>query len=202
MKVFHCTHCQHLVFFENTICVHCHHTLAYLPDLEVVGSLDPVREDLWRCPLPQQERTYRLCSNYSRENVCNWAIPADQPHTLCQSCRFTQVVPDLTASGHREAWYKLEAAKRRLIYSLSRLGCSIRNKIDDPEHGLAFEFLADNEAAGGSPILTGHANGIITINVAEADDVERERHRQKLYEPYRTLLGHFRHESVTTIGTG
>ena len=60
--------------------------------------------------------------------------------------------------------------------------------------GLAFEFLAD--AADGPPaVLTGHNGGVITINLAEADDAERERRRHALGEPYRTLLGHMRHES-------
>ena len=36
--------------------------------------------------------------------------------------------------------------------------------------------------------------GLITINIAEADDAERERARKDMAEPYRTLLGHFRHE--------
>lgn len=44
-------------------------------------------------------------------------------------------------------------------------------------------------------MLTGHRAGTITINIAEADDAERERRRAALHEPYRTLLGHMRHES-------
>jgi len=195
MKVFHCTHCQQLVFFENTVCVRCNHKLAYLPDLEVVGSLDRIQDDLWQCPLQEQDRTYRLCDNYTRENICNWALPPDAPHTLCDSCRFTQVVPDLGEPANREAWYKLEAAKRRLLYSLRRLGCFPSNKADDPERGLGFQFLASSEAVVDKPVVTGHAHGIITINVAEADDAERERRRYQLHEPYRTLLGHFRHEA-------
>jgi hypothetical protein len=42
--------------------------------------------------------------------------------------------------------------------------------------------------------MTGHENGIITIALTEADDIERERRRHDMGEPYRTLLGHFRHE--------
>ncbi|MBR7895174.1 putative zinc-binding metallopeptidase [Burkholderia multivorans] len=37
------------------------------------------------------------------------------------------------------------------------------------------------------------ANGLITVQLAEADDVARTRIRSKTREPYRTLLGHFRH---------
>jgi hypothetical protein len=194
MKVFHCTHCQQLVFFENSICVECKHTLAYLPDLDVVGALTSVEGGVWRCTYANQERMYRLCDNYIRENICNWAIPADELHALCQSCRFTQVVPNLNEPGNKAAWYKLELAKRRLLHTLIHLGCGVRNKVDDPERGLAFAFLAEGEGSEVAPIFTGHAGGLITINIAEADDVELERRRQQLHEPYRTLLGHFRHE--------
>src|SRR4051794_33326277 len=88
MKVFHCDHCRQLIFFENVRCVNCAHPLAFMPDLGVVGSLEPVGPDLWKSPLPRAEgRTYRLCRNYTEHNICNWAIPADDPHALCQSCR-------------------------------------------------------------------------------------------------------------------
>jgi hypothetical protein len=194
MKVFHCSHCEHLVFFENTVCVRCQHRLAYLPDLETVGSLDPVGEDLWRCPI-NERYLYRLCENYNRENICNWAIPATDTHSLCRSCGFTLTVPALDQPGHKEAWYKLEVAKRRLLYSLWSLGCPVESKSDDPARGFGFQFLADMEGPDAAPVITGHADGIITINIAEADDAERERRRQQLHEPYRTLLGHFRHES-------
>jgi hypothetical protein len=195
MNIFHCDHCQQLVFFENTVCVSCGNTLAYLPDLDLMGSLEPTGDGAWRSPLPRAEgRLYRLCDNYTRENVCNWAVPVFDPHPLCQSCRLTRIIPNLSRPGQKEAWYKLEVAKRRLVYTLLRLGCPIENRIDDPEHGLAYEFLADVQAPGTSPVLTGHADGVITVNVGEADDVERERRRIRLHEPYRTLLGHFRHE--------
>jgi hypothetical protein len=182
MKVFHCDHCEALVFFENVRCVACDHELAYLPDLEVVGSLN------------EAGGKYRKCKNYAEHNICNWAVPADDPNPLCRSCRLTRVIPDLGKPGNREAWYKLEVAKRRLVYSLLRLGCPLKSKAEDPEHGLAFEFLADPETPGAPRVTTGHANGVITLNLAEADDAEREQRRVDLHEPYRTLLGHFRHE--------
>jgi hypothetical protein len=68
------------------------------------------------------------------------------------------------------------------------------DRADDPERGLAFEFLADPADPAAPRVLTGHASGVITINLAEADDPEREKRRVQLHEPYRTLLGHFRHE--------
>src|SRR6516165_2259803 len=75
MNVFHCDHCQQLVFFENTVCVSCGSTLAYLPDLNQIGSLEPNGDGLWRSPLPvAQGKVYRLCDNYTWQNVCNWAL--------------------------------------------------------------------------------------------------------------------------------
>jgi hypothetical protein len=195
MRVFHCNHCRHLIFFENTRCVKCDRALAYLPDLGFMGSLDPAGEGLWRSPLRLAAgRTYRLCANYTAQNVCNWAVPQDEPDPLCRSCRLTRVIPDLAREGARTAWYKLEAAKRRVIYSLLHLGVPVVSRSDDPERGLAFEFMADTQAPGAPPVMTGHSRGMITLNVAEADDAERERRRVQLHEPYRTVLGHFRHE--------
>lgn len=197
MKIFHCDHCGHLLFFENVLCVNCNHPLAFLPDLGIVGSLEKSSDDLWCCPVPRARGlTYRLCQNYTQENVCNWAVTAQDDHPLCESCRLTRVIPDLGIPGHKEAWFRLEVAKRRLVYSLLSLRLPVLNRIDDPEHGLAFEFLADPEsdAPDSAPVLTGHSDGVITINVAEADDAEREKRRLQLHEPYRTLLGHFRHE--------
>jgi hypothetical protein len=78
-----------------------------------------------------------------------------------------------------------------------KLRLPIANKTLDPEAGLSFNFLADvrtDPTADDEPVLTGHANGVITINLGEADDVFRESMRKAMHEPYRTLLGHFRHE--------
>jgi hypothetical protein len=197
MKIFHCDHCQNLVFFENVQCVGCGHALAYLPDVADVGSLEPAGEGLWRTPQVGAEgHIYRLCRNYSEQNVCNWTVPADDPNPYCRSCRLTRVIPDLSKPGNREAWYRLEVAKRRLIYSLLGLNLPLSSKTDDPDRGMAFEFLADLEEPDAKPVLTGHASGVITINIAEADDAEREKRRLAMHEPYRTLLGHFRHESA------
>jgi hypothetical protein len=195
MKVFHCDHCRQLLFFENVQCVNCGHLLAYLPDLGVVGSLDQAGDGLWSSPIPRAiGRTYRLCDNYTRQNVCNWAIPADDPHSYCLSCSLTQVTPNLQVPGNHQAWYRMETAKRRLVYSLMSLGVPIVSKAED-ERGLAYNFLSDEQTPNHAPVLTGHDNGVITINLAEADDVHREKVRVAMHEPYRTLLGHFRHES-------
>jgi hypothetical protein len=197
MKVFHCDHCDQLLFFENVECVNCHHTLAYVPELGVVTSLDPADNGTFTSPLKRaQGKKYKLCSNYTTHNVCNWALDANDPHALCLSCRLTRTIPDLSNPANKTPWYKLEIAKRRLVYTLAGLELPLKNKTDDPQCGLTFEFLADPDPsiAGAKPVLTGHDDGVIVLNLAEADDAEREKRRLQLHEPYRTLLGHFRHE--------
>lgn len=195
MKVFHCDHCGQLLFFENVNCVRCGRALAYVPELADMTSLDPVGDGLWRSPLAPEGKTFRLCENYSRRMVCNWAVPSDDPHALCRSCRLTRTIPNLAHPENMTRWYKLEVAKRRLVHTLDQLKLPLRSKLDDHEFGLAFEFLEDPAPGSGAPVMTGHDGGVITVNVAEADDDERVRRRIQLNEPYRTLLGHFRHES-------
>ncbi len=195
MKIFHCDHCGHLLLFENTRCVGCGHTVAYLPDVRLVGSLDADGPENWRSPLPRAaESGYRLCENYKNEAVCNWAVRAEEESLLCISCRTTRVIPSLSDPSHRAIWYRLEVAKRRLLFTLIELGLPMPNRLEDPVRGLTFDFLADADP-GAPPVLTGHCGGVITVNIAEADDAERERRRSAMGEPYRTLLGHMRHES-------
>jgi hypothetical protein len=193
VKIFHCDHCGNLLFFENTQCVHCGHLLAFLPDQMLVGSLDRGAEDgCWVSPLPAAAgRAYRLCANYRDSQVCNWAVSANDDNPLCRSCRLTRVVPDLSVPGNQTALYRLEVAKRRVVYTLLTLGLPLDGIGGQPP--LAFQLMADVQP-GDPPILTGHSNGIVTVNIAEADDAERERRRTALGEPYRTLLGHMRHE--------
>jgi hypothetical protein len=195
MKAFHCDHCQNLAFFENTRCTRCQRLLAYLPDLKAMASLDQATDGTWSSPWPRAAgRAYQLCQNYNRDGICNWAIPVGDSNPLCSSCRLTQLIPNLARPGSVERWQRLEAPKRRLMYGLSQLGLAVKSKAEDPDNGLAFQFCSDEDTPGDQPALTGHDAGLITVNIAEADDSERERRRVQLHEPYRTLLGHFRHE--------
>ena len=197
MKIYHCGHCDQLVFFENSACIRCDHLLAYLPDQKNMAALEPIDGATWRS-IPTasgvEERTYRLCRNYREEHVCNWAVPDFDDDPYCESCRLTRTIPDLGIPGNRAAWSRLEMFKRRLVHSLASFGLPMASRIDDPLHGLAFDFLADSKVPGAPKVLTGHEDGVITINIAEADDVEREKRRNLMREPYRTILGHFRHE--------
>jgi hypothetical protein len=194
MKLFECQNCGQLLYFENTRCERCGHVLGYLPDGAVLSALTPVDGDRWR-PLSVPDQVQRFCANAAHE-ACNWLVPAEAPDAFCHACRLNRTIPDLGAPEHLLRWQRLEAAKHHLVYSLLRLDLPLVSKFEDPASGLAFDFLAD--AVPGSPdgpqVLTGHAQGLITINIAEADDADRERARQEMGEPYRTLLGHFRHE--------
>jgi hypothetical protein len=198
MKTFHCTACQALVFFENTQCLNCGHKLAFEPDTMAMLTLSPGDNESWNLleATPTAGPAYRLCGNYSDFGVCNWAMPADSPESLCRSCGLTHTIPNLTIAENKTAWSKLEAAKRRMVYALLSLQLPVTSKVQDPRRGLEFEFRSDSITANGdrSRVLTGHDDGLITINLAEADDVFREMQRQHQHEPYRTLLGHFRHE--------
>jgi hypothetical protein len=193
MKLFECQHCGQLLYFENTRCERCGHLLGYLPDGAMLSALTEEGGDRWRA-LAAPERLVRFCAN-AAPGACNWLIPADGADTFCPACRLNRTIPDLGPPEHLLRWQRLEAAKHRLVYSLLRLGLPLVSKFEDPGTGLAFDFLADPAGFPDGPkVLTGHAHGLITINLAEADDAERERARQEMTEPYRTLLGHFRHE--------
>ena len=195
MKSFHCTHCQNLIFFENVRCLSCDHPLAYLPDRGIMAALVQGSDGLWRPEIQAPEdQGYRLCGNYDQVSVCNWAVHADDPNALCRSCRLNRVIPDLSSPRNTTAWFRLELAKRRMIYTLLGLELPVMPKSAAGDSGLAFEFLEDSTNGDAERVLTGHDNGLITVNIAEADDVQRERERTLQKEPYRTLLGHFRHE--------
>lgn len=197
MKLFHCDHCGSALFFENVKCLHCGSDLAFLPTRMALAAIEQVPETpgLWRRKkqgTTPSARHFRLCQNNTEHQACNFAIPESDPNPLCVCCRLTQILPDLSIDGNRARWVRIEAAKRRLFYTLARLGLVSNNPPDGRRDGPVFQFLAD---LPGQQVMTGHANGLVTLNVAEADDDERVRRRLQMREPYRTLLGHLRHES-------
>jgi hypothetical protein len=194
MKTFHCDKCSQQIFFENTLCFNCGSTLGYQPATRSVNAFEQTETGQWRS-LHRNDvgKLYKQCGNYVEHNVCNWMLPADDPHDLCAACQLNNVIPALTSEKNRILWSRLEAAKRRLLFSLATLNLTPVSKEVDPETGLAFSFLEDG--VSDQHVMTGHDNGLITLNIAEADPAERERTREQMHERYRTLLGHFRHES-------
>jgi hypothetical protein len=195
MKLFQCQNCGQPLYFENTRCERCGLSLGYLPTREAMTALkehtdagEPQRP-VWRALA--DAALYRLCANAAYD-VCNWLVPAAAADSYCAACRHNRVIPDLSMSQNLNRWRALEVAKHRLFYTLFQLRLPVETQAENPA-GLAFQFLADVGPAQ-PRILTGHSNGVITINLAEADDAEREYRRQQMGELYRTLLGHFRHE--------
>lgn len=134
---------------------------------------------------------FRFCENAELE-ACNWLLPADSRYRFCLACRHNRTVPNLNDSANINRWRVLEQAKHRLFYTLRRLDLPLVDR-HTRHDGLAFDFLAD--PPGGPRVMTGHASGLVTIALREADDVERERMRVEMGEYYRTVLGHFRHET-------
>jgi hypothetical protein len=193
VKTFYCDSCRSLVFFENVKCVKCSHVLGFLPGPGDLSALEPAQDELWR-PLAQGQtgRLYRVCDNGRQHQVCNWLVEAHDPNPLCTSCRLNKLIPDLSVPGNVDRWHKLEMAKRRIIYTIMRLGLPMEGAPAENRPPLRFNFIGD--LPGSPPPLTSHLNGLIAINIAEADDAEREHRRVNLHEPYRTLLGHLRHE--------
>jgi hypothetical protein len=190
-RAFQCR-CGNHVFFDNTLCLNCQSPLGYLPEERRVVPLDPgPQPDTWR--VDGGERVCKVCANRDTPALCNWLLDADDPKALCRACRLNRTIPDLDDPDNARYWGLIEAAKRRLMSQLLALELPVASKLDeDPERGLMFDFL--RAPPGGPAVLTGHANGLITLNVEEADDAKREKIRHDLHEPYRTLLGHFRHE--------
>ncbi len=193
MKTFYCDTCGALLFFENVKCLACEHTLGFIPEVLDLQALEPVAgPDLESTRPGNQGPDFRLCENSRTQNICNWLVPKDSKDAFCVACSLNHTIPDLTVAGNHDRWYRLESAKRRLVYTLLSLKLPLAGKPSENRPALLFDFLGDTP--GGPAVLTGHENGLITLNIAEADDVERERRRVTMHEPYRTLLGHFRHE--------
>ncbi len=172
MRTFACQNCAQLVFFENTTCLHCGAALGF----------DWKEREL----LTLGEDALLRCANVGVVG-CNWLVTGQDE--LCFSCRLTRT---RAADDDREGMAELaraEAAKRWLLFELGELGLPIEG-YRDRDGGLTFDLLS----SAGRPVTTGHANGVITLDLAESDDARREARRQQLREPYRTVLGHLRHE--------
>ena len=169
VRSFACGHCDALVFFENTVCLRCSTQLRF---------------DSGRLSLVTMEDGAEWVDCANRELAgCNWL--ADSEGALCRSCRLTRTRPGNADLTGIEEFVVAERAKRRVLVQLLELGLPGIN------HGsLSFDLLSSAER----PVTTGHANGVITIDLAESDDARREARRAQLGEPYRTMLGHLRHE--------
>jgi len=171
VRAFSCDNCGQLVFFENSLCLRCSRALGFVPDRLEMVVFDPSGDD-----------GLRPCANATLAE-CNWLLAANDRGSLCLSCGLTRTRPaDADAAG-LAAFAKAEAAKRRLIFQLLDLRLPIGGE-------LTFDLLSSYTG----PVVTGHDQGVITIDLAESNDARREQRRAELGEAYRTMLGHFRHE--------
>ena len=183
MRAFECRRCGNPLYFENTACVSCGAELGFS------------REERAIVPVDEQGRyvdaeglVWWRCANRELA-ACTWLTRFEG--TLCFNCALTRTRPNDHDPEGMRAFPGAESAKRRLIVELDALELPIVTRAEDPENGLAFDLLS----SANEPVTTGHQNGIVTIDLAEGDSVHRERLRRDLDEPYRTLLGHFRHET-------
>lgn len=205
MKTYNCV-CGNTLFFENTQCLSCGQEVGWCPACARITALVNQADGVYRCGNSDCGAVLAKCHNYAVENVCNRCIvvgdvPQD-PSGLCDCCVYNDTIPDLSVGNNREKWGRLEAAKRRLFYTLDLLGLPHGTAASGFDPPLAFDFKADSipsnefwRAMGKEErVYTGHADGKITINIREADPAERESIRVELDEAHRTLIGHFRHE--------
>lgn len=199
MKTFLCQ-CENSLHFANTKCVNCGLFVGFIPDERQLSAF--TKKANGKMLASNNGKTYRACKNYSLHDVCNWMIAENDPNELCVSCRLTETIPNLDDNENRRLWFLLEQAKRRFLYSAIKLNLPVLNKQEDPQNGLGFAFLEDltedqfgNELTIKSYVTTGHSNGLITINLNEANASARIDMREKMKENYRTLLGHIRHEA-------
>lgn len=178
MQRFACD-CGNTLFFENSQCLKCGHEVGYDPEARAMAVLKP-------------GGAMRRCGNGLSHGVCNWLVPVAEGTVLCPACRLNRTIPDLSVPRNVMLWGRMEAAKRRLLVTLQTLGISVRSKAEDPVSGIAFDIVS----AWVDPAVTmGHLDGVITVNLEEADDTYRQINREQLGENSRTLLGHFRHET-------
>lgn len=187
MRDFVCPNCGQHLAFENSVCLSCDRPLGFSLDdmalLVIAEGPDAAK------PGFVDAANYQLCANLHLAQ-CNWFVQKEPVRRLCTSCRLTRTRPNDADTAALSAFADAEKAKRRLIAELHELRLPIVGRDDDPEFGLAFDLLSSEN----DKVFTGHHNGVITLDLAEGDDVHREQLRIEMDEPYRTLLGHFRHE--------
>lgn len=169
MQIFACPDCGATVYFDNLTCA-CGRDLFFDPSIQAFLTIAPP------------------CAN--REAIqCNWIAP--EPGSLCASCASTAIVPD--GFQDENIWLSAltEASKRWVFANLMRWGW-----FGEGDNGAQPEFhmLAEETRSGLTEVMMGHAAGVVTINVAEADPATLVARREMLDERFRTMIGHMRHE--------
>jgi hypothetical protein len=187
MRDFTCPNCGQRLAFENSVCLSCGSSLGF--SLQDMALLVIAPDDESEHAGAVAQSNYQLCANLYRAK-CNWLVERAPVRRLCTSCALTRTRPNDADTKAMVAFAEAEKAKRRLIAELHEMKLPIVGRDEDPDFGLAFDLLSSEF----EKVFTGHENGVITLDLAEGDDVHREQLRVAMEEPYRTLLGHFRHE--------
>jgi hypothetical protein len=186
MHVFRCDHCDEVVAFDAASCPTCRTQLGYVSEQGTIRALTPASPVLFE--VAGHDGRWWRCLNTAWG--CNWMLPASTGDVWCRSCRLTRGRPDQFRRDAVEVWAKAEAAKRRLVHQLDALGLPVEPRSDEHPDGVAFDLVHLTED---TPV-TGHLHGVVTLDLAEADDQHRDRVRRLLGEPYRSVIGHLRHE--------
>ena len=143
MKLFKCQNCGQAVYFENRFCGNCSHALGFLPGALVMAALEPAAQENMFTALTPRRPTVRYCANIAHD-ACNWLIPENNDGDFCVACRHNRTIPDISIEQNLLHWRKMEVAKHRLFYTLISLRLPLENINDNPEHGLTFDFLAED----------------------------------------------------------
>ena len=184
MRRFACEVCGTEVFFDSSQCLHCGTELGYRYGDDDVVALTVAGEAGGE---DTAGASRNRCTQASLAG-CTWVV--DTPGSACESCSLTRTRPADADLEGLTLFPVAEAAKRHLLRDLHHVGLTVSGKAVDHEKGLAFDLLSSVD----DDVTIGHADGVITMDLAEGDDSHREKVRQRLAEPYRTMLGHFRHE--------
>lgn len=176
-----CPSCGTIAFLEMQECRTCGSSIGYhYPSLSFVfGAPEGTSVD---------DTRWLRCANWDWQ--CNWMVSADDESGRCFACRLIRRRPDADDTIALEKLADTGVDLRRLLVQLFALGLPVVPYYEC-EGGLAFDLLSSRS---GEPVVIGHADGVITIDLAESLDAHREALRVRLGEPYRTMLGHFRHE--------
>ncbi len=187
MRDFTCPNCGQHLAFENSVCLSCGSSVGFSPADLAFLVISPDADDVHPGAVSAGE--YELCANLHLAQ-CNWLVRVQPDRALCSSCQLTRTRPADSDTVALSAFALAEQAKRRLLVELYELNLPVVTREQDPVSGLVFDLLS----SATETVSTGHHNGVITLDLAEGDAVYRERVRVQLAEPYRTVLGHFRHE--------
>ena len=186
MKIFKCGNCKNSVFFENHSCENCGHLTGYRDEDRKMLTFDATIKKLIS---DREQVEYKFCKN-NEYDACNWVLEKESPEEFCKACQLNRTIPNLANIENVKNWKNLEVAKHRLVYQLQKIGLPLVSQLTTKD-GLCFDFVARQDNPS---LMTGHANGVVTILIREGDSVVREKTRKELLEPYRTLVGHLRHE--------